>query len=145
MYDFCLFYFILSVTDRSMVWSKDIASTFSPVDYVLFFLVFILSLAVGLYHAFSGGRQQTTDEYLMGNRQMGLLPITLSLCVSVVSATTLLGAPAEVFQYGIQFSFLSLSLYTGGIVVSLAFLPMIYPLMLTSVHEVSVVNNTGCT
>ena len=119
-----------------MTWSVDDASTFGVVDYVIFVLVFVLSLAVGLYRARGTGKDDTTSEFLMGGRSMGLYPITLSLCVSVVSATTLLGAPAEVYQYGIQYALLPISLITATVINVFCFIPLFYPLRLTSIHEV---------
>lgn len=42
-------------------------------------------------------------EYLTANASMSILPITLSLLATFFSATGLLGNPAEVYQYGIQY------------------------------------------
>ena len=53
---------------------------------------------------FAGGRQATTEEFLMGDRQMSVLPVTLSLLASFISAITLLGTPSEVFLNGTQVS-----------------------------------------
>ena len=53
-------------------------------------------------YRFAGGRQATTEEFLMGDRQMSVLPVTLSLLASFISAITLLGTPSEVFLNGTQ-------------------------------------------
>ena len=37
------------------------------------------------------------DAFLMGDRNLSVLPLTISLAVSVVSAITLLGLPAEMY------------------------------------------------
>ena len=44
---------------------------------------------VGIYHACAG--QKTTEDYLMADRKMGALPVTISLLISYVSAVTLIG------------------------------------------------------
>ena len=44
-----------------------------------------------------------TSDYLTGNSSIGSIPIAFSLLASYFSATALLGIPAEVYQYGIQF------------------------------------------
>ena len=62
---------------------------FHIVDYILFVVMLLVSLGIGIYSAFTGGRQKTTSEYLMGNRQLKLAPVALSICVSMVSANTL--------------------------------------------------------
>lgn len=44
-----------------------------------------------------------TSDYLIANSSMSTLPIAVSLLASFYSATTLIGMPAEVYQYGIQY------------------------------------------
>jgi hypothetical protein len=52
--------------------------TFHSVDYVLFGLMLLISAVIGIYHGCTGGRQNTTSEYLLGNRSM-TFPIAISL------------------------------------------------------------------
>ncbi len=44
-----------------------------------------------------------TMEYLTANHSMGAFPIALSLLSTFFSSSSLLGFPAEVYQYGIQY------------------------------------------
>ena len=44
-----------------------------------------------------------TSEYLTGNHSMSAFPIALSLLATFFSSSSLLGFPAEVYQYGIQY------------------------------------------
>ena len=101
-------------------------------DYLVLSLVLSISVLIGFYHGFrdklrklfktNKGEQTTsaieldpievdrelenrgkTSEYLMANSSMGTFPVAMSLLATVYSATSLLGVPAEVYQYGIQF------------------------------------------
>ncbi len=58
-------------------WNVDVK--FHPVDYVVFILMFCLSLGIGLWSGLRGRKEQTTAGYLMGDRNLGLLPVTLSI------------------------------------------------------------------
>lgn len=50
---------------------------FGWVDYLLFASTLLLSLMIGVYHAWRGGN--STSEYLMGGKSMGIFPIAMSL------------------------------------------------------------------
>ena len=51
-----------------------------------------------------------TSDYLMANSTMGTIPVAFSLLASFYSATALLGIPAEIYQYGIQYWMISFGL-----------------------------------
>ena len=76
------------------------AHSFHLADYSIFAVTIIVSLGIGLYYALSGGKQRTTSEYLVGNRQMMILPVAISLMVSFESSIMMLGTPAEVYMFG---------------------------------------------
>ncbi len=46
------------------------AQRFHWLDYVIFIVMLVVSLGIGLYHAWKGQRNNTTAEYLMGNRNL---------------------------------------------------------------------------
>lgn len=52
---------------------------FGLVEYVVFVSVLVFSASIGLFYAFCGKGQKSTEEYLMGNRKMSVLPVSLSL------------------------------------------------------------------
>ena len=81
---------------------------FATFDYVVFAISVAISVGIGIFHAMTGGRQKTTSEYLMGNRKMSIVPVTLSLIVSFESSIMMLAYPAEVYTYGIMFILSSL-------------------------------------
>lgn len=105
-------------------------------DYIIFAGTLLVSLGIGFYHSFTGGKQKTTNEYLMGNRQMNILPVTISMTVSYISTITMLGYPAEMYAFGAQFSLGIIAIGIGGCLACAVFVPVFYPLQLTSVNEV---------
>lgn len=106
-------------------------------DYVVFCAVLVASCAIGLFYAFTGGKQKTQQEFLMANRQMKTLPVAISILVSFNSAIVILGAPAEVYLYGTQYWMYSFGIALACVLASVLFVPLLYPLKLTSSYEVS--------
>ncbi|ELU01000.1 hypothetical protein CAPTEDRAFT_107400 [Capitella teleta] len=105
-------------------------------DYLIFAFFLLASLAIGVYHAFSGNKQRTTQEFIMADRNLKVLPTVLSLVVSFQSALLILGNPAEVYSYGTQQWFGSLIGFTIAVLIAERLLvPWIFPLKLTSVYE----------
>ena len=54
----------------------------------------IYEIYLGIYHSCTGGKQRTTDEYLRGGKDIGVIPAALSLTVSFVSSIMIIGWPA---------------------------------------------------
>ncbi|ELU06836.1 hypothetical protein CAPTEDRAFT_91192 [Capitella teleta] len=107
-------------------------------DYLIFAFFLLVSLAIGVYHAFSGNKQRTTQEFIMADRNLKVLPTVLSLLVSYQSAIMVVGCSAEIYSYGTQQWFGVLIGYTFAILLAeRLFVPWIFPLQLTSVYEVS--------
>ena len=111
---------------------------FSVADYVVFSVMLLISAFIGVWHACRGGKQNTTEEYLLANRKMKFLPVSISILLSFLSAITLLGIPAEIYVYGAQFFMTTIAYLLICIVVSTVFIPMFRRIKLTSVHEVRV-------
>ncbi|XP_028404915.1 sodium-dependent multivitamin transporter-like [Dendronephthya gigantea] len=109
--------------------------SFHPVDYVVFGLMLLISAGIGIYHGCTGGKQRTTSEYLLGNRNMNTLPIAISLLVTFLSAITLLGVPSEIFTYGAQYMVVLFSYFLLTATAAIIFVPIFHGLRLTSVHE----------
>nr|KAG5692606.1 hypothetical protein BaRGS_030034 [Batillaria attramentaria] len=65
----------------------DEIQTFRIADYAVFVITILISVAIGVYYAFSGGRQRTISEYLVGSRAMKFLPVAISLLVSNESSS----------------------------------------------------------
>ena len=107
-------------------------------DYLILVVFLVISLAIGIYHSLTGGRQKTTAEFIMGNRRLKVIPTAISLLVSIVSAILLLGTTAEMYSYGIQhILFFTLSVTVALLFVERLIVPWLYPLKLVSVFDVS--------
>lgn len=109
---------------------------FTAVDYAIFVLLLVASAGIGLFHAFSGGRQSTTREFLLADRSMSCLPVSLSLLATFQSAVAILGAPAEIYAYGTQYWFLGCSYFLGLLIPAHIFIPVFYRLRLSSAYQV---------
>ncbi|XP_064456965.1 uncharacterized protein LOC135367605 [Ornithodoros turicata] len=115
--------------------SAHLAARFTEWDYMVFAGMLCISAAIGLYYACSGSKQATTAEFLMGNRNMQVIPVALSILASFMSAITLLGTAAEMYNYGTQYIFI---LFAYCLVIPAAaylYMPVFYELHLTSTYE----------
>ncbi|XP_033759614.1 sodium-coupled monocarboxylate transporter 1-like [Pecten maximus] len=104
-------------------------------DYVIFGITIVISISIGLYYAFAGGRQKTTSEFLVGNRRMKVLPVAISLMVSFESSIMMLGVPAEVYEYGIQYVLKLVGFLIADLLAIQILVPLIHPLKITSAYE----------
>jgi len=57
----------------------DMENTFGWPDYTVFGVVLGLSAGIGIFYGRFGSKQDTNEEFLMGNRKMAPLPVALSL------------------------------------------------------------------
>lgn len=48
-------------------------------DYLVFVLMLLLCICIGIYFGFFEKKNNTEDEYLVGDRNMQIFPIALSL------------------------------------------------------------------
>ena len=107
-------------------------------DYAVFAISLLIPIAVGFYFACQGGRQKTTTEFLLADKNQRSWLIALSLVASYFSSVLLLGTTAEVFTYGVQY--IIFALFSYWIVAAIAhviFIPMFHRVKITSVNEVS--------
>lgn len=108
-------------------------------DWVLFGAMLGISALIGVFYALKsrfGVNQNTTGEFLMGGRKLQLLPVSISILVSFMSAITILGAPAEMYTAGTMYFLYTLGLILACLTSACLFVPLFYPLKLTSSFEV---------
>lgn len=87
------------------------------VDYVVLILIFLITILIGSYHGlkekidsyFSKNKitkkesTNSVSHYLTANSSMNPIPVAFSLLATFFSTTALLGIPAEVYQYGLEY------------------------------------------
>jgi SSS family transporter len=130
-------------------------------DYLVLSFVLLVSISIGLYHAIKSkwakyfksccnqvhqsdeyelehhktNNGEQIREYLIASGSMSALPIAFSLLASFFSATALLGFPAEVYQYGIQYWISIFGMMMTPIIGALATGPLFARLKVISVFE----------
>ncbi|RUS84523.1 hypothetical protein EGW08_007692 [Elysia chlorotica] len=108
---------------------------FSPLDYVLFSAVLIVSAAIGLYNAWRDRRKRSLDDYLLAGRSMNPWPVGLSLLASFMSAITLLGTPAEMYNYTTVYFWIGVAYLLVIAGAAHIYIPVFYRLQVTSAYE----------
>ncbi|KAF5269996.1 hypothetical protein FQR65_LT05795 [Abscondita terminalis] len=112
-----------------------VSTSFSWLDYTIFSLMLGLSIAIGIYFGFFGPKQDNKDMYLLGGKDMNVVPIATSLIASQISGISLLAIPADVYIYGSNYWWIVATMPVICIVSVLIYLPVFYKLQLTSMYE----------
>lgn len=110
-------------------------------DYVIFVLTLVISAAIGLFYAWRDKRQHSTENFLLGGRQMSIFPVTLSLMASFLSAVLVLGVPTEIYYHGTMYWVIAFSNILTFPVAVHAFLPVFHRLEISSAYEVNITIN----
>jgi len=71
----------------------------------------------------------------MAGRNMNTFPVSMSLIASFMSAITLLGTPAEVYQFGTQYAVMGFSFCLVMPAVNYLYMPIFYRMQGTSAYE----------
>lgn len=111
-----------------------VTETFHTADYVVFALSLALSALIGIYFAWVD-RNKSADDYMMGGRSVGPLPIACSLATTFFSAVTVLGTPVEYYQYGTMFTYFLITYLLCSILIAELFGPLYHDLGITSTYE----------
>lgn len=108
---------------------------FTALDYVLFGLTLAVSAGIGIFYAIKDRNRNNTKEFLLAGGKMNPIPVSLSILASFMSAITLLGTPAEMYNYTTMYFYIGIGYL---LVVSSAahlFIPVFYRLRVTSAYE----------
>lgn len=65
-------------TEHIMHLASESRNRFGWVDYLLFALSLLVTVLIGVYHAWRGAGN-STSQYLLGGKAMGMFPIAMSL------------------------------------------------------------------
>ena len=122
---------------------------FGIADYSVFVFMLVVCSCIGLFfgyqdhrkHNKKGRRTNASDneqalDYLVGGRNMKVLPVAMSLIASGLSGITLLGMPTETYIYGWSFWFICIPIVITGLLTNYVVIPIFYELQILSVNEV---------
>jgi len=105
-----------------------------PLDWLVIAVYAAGMLAVGWYYS---RRTATTEDYLLGGRNMNWVNVGLSLFATLLSTISYLAWPGEMIRYGPLFMMGALASYPFVFVVAGWFLiPFIMKLKVTSAYEI---------
>ncbi|KAL0276709.1 UNVERIFIED_CONTAM: hypothetical protein PYX00_004222 [Menopon gallinae] len=109
---------------------------FDTIDYIVFAGMLLVSALIGIYFAFFAKRKQNTvKEYLLGGKEMGIFPISMSLVASSISGIALIGLPSEMYTFGTQLWVTVISEVLAYLTTAFVFLPVLFKLQVTSSYE----------
>ena len=120
-------------------------SYFQIADYIVCGLMLLASIAIGVYYGLKGGGQRTSSAYILADRSMTFVPITLSLLASFFSGISLQGYPADVYYHGPTVFWMAVPFLIGTFLSLIFYLPMYYRLGMASAYEVNIklLNTSG--
>ncbi|KAK0178466.1 hypothetical protein PV327_007357 [Microctonus hyperodae] len=107
---------------------------FHWMDWLVFTLMLFFSAAAGIWH-YKKANSSTTLEYLLGRKGLGIFPVSASLIASFISGVTILGTPAEIYNFGTQYWITIFSILFSGVIVGNIYLPVFAALKLNSCYE----------
>lgn len=111
------------------------AGKFGVLDYTVFAGMLLISALIGIFYAWVSRKKNSTSDFLMGNRSLSVFPVSMSVVASFMSAITLLGTPAEVYQFGTMFFMINMAYFFVIPATAHLYLPVFYGLNLTSAYE----------
>ncbi|CAG5123375.1 unnamed protein product, partial [Candidula unifasciata] len=109
---------------------------FSAIDYGIFASVLAISAGIGAWFAWKDRREKAIDEFLLAGRRMSPYPVALSLLASFMSAITLLGTPAEMYNFTTMYWWIGVSYFFVMAAASHIYIPVFYNLRVTSAYEI---------
>uniref|UniRef100_A0A3B4AZV3 Solute carrier family 5 member 8 n=1 Tax=Periophthalmus magnuspinnatus TaxID=409849 RepID=A0A3B4AZV3_9GOBI len=118
-----------------MVGTGGPVASFSVWDYVVFAATILGAAGIGLFQAIRGRKETTSDEFLLGGRQMTAVPVAMSLTASFMSGITVIGTPAEAYRFGAAFWLFGFAYAIMSTVTAELFVPLFYRLGITSAYE----------
>ncbi|XP_021354937.1 sodium-dependent multivitamin transporter-like [Mizuhopecten yessoensis] len=104
-------------------------------DYVMFVITLVFSLGIGLFFSLRSNRLKTTKRFILGDGNMSSFPVALSLMVSFESGVMMLGVPAEVYMYGMQWYISIIASFFSYLLTTHLLIPSLKELKLTSINQ----------
>ncbi|KAM9302084.1 sodium-coupled monocarboxylate transporter 2-like [Gastrophryne carolinensis] len=110
-------------------------SNFSAWDFVVFAALLVISASIGVFFAIKDRKKKTSNEFLVGGRQMTYGPVALSMTTSFISAVAVLGTPSEVLRFGAHYIYTMIAHTFVVIFTAQLFVPVFYRSGITSAYE----------
>lgn len=103
-------------------------------DLIIIFGYLIGITAFGIWYA---GKQETTEDYFVGDRSVPWWAIAMSIVATETSTITFISVPGIAFAKGGNFEFLQLvfGYLLGRVVISLVFIPLYFKGQLQTVYQ----------
>ncbi|ELT90106.1 hypothetical protein CAPTEDRAFT_166259 [Capitella teleta] len=123
--------------DGDLVPSPD-RKSFHWADYLVFAAFLLAYIGIGAFQAIRNTfatKKENADDFLVGGRSMSILPVSISVLSAFLSAILILGTPAEIYTEGTQYWMYVIGQMFSCIFAALLFVPLLYPLRLTSSYE----------
>ena len=106
-------------------------------DYLVLFFFVLCSLAIGIYQAFRGAKQNTTEEYLLASQKMGVFAVAMSSVSTIFTANILMTLPVDSAFSGIKITLVLVGFSIALLLTAYIFTPVFYSLKIFSIHDVS--------
>lgn len=103
-------------------------------DLIIVLITLAISTAIGIYFGFFD-KSETSEEYMLGNRQMKVIPIAISLIASQISPLTIMGVPAEVYFYGATFALYHVTIFAVVAIMNYLIIPVFCENNLTNCYD----------
>jgi len=104
-------------------------------DYLVFGITLAMSAAIGFFYAYKDRKCNDMDTFHRGGKKANPLAVSLSLSVTIISALTIIGLPAEVYTYGTMILWEAVGMFIATIVAAHVFLPTFYTMDKISTFE----------
>lgn len=96
---------------------------FSWLDYTIFITYLAFLVGVGVFFV---KEQKNVKDYFLAGRSMGYIMIAVSVLAALFSGISYLGAPGEVYRYGLWFMLFFVSFFIATPMTNLLFMPYFY-------------------
>lgn len=122
--------------DKSYSLNTGRKNTFAVLDYVFFIGTLVVSLLIGIFFGYRNRSKHSTKEVLLAGGKMHFIPVAMSLLASFMSAITLLGTPAEMYNFTTMYWYIGISYFFVMFMAAHIYIPIFYNLKVTSAYEV---------
>ena len=109
----------------------------SPTDYAVLSATLATSALIGLYQAWQSGLKMSMDEFMMADRSLGPFPVCVSLLATFTSSITLMGNPAEVYNFGTLWVWASVGFFFTIAATAQIYMPVFYQLKISTTYQVN--------